>query len=228
MVVARMKTRVVTGYVRVENSLRPPAEYQKLGQKLSDAISDWPLACYYEYVPDLWLTKFIESLPPMEPPLTWSKGDNEVKNTLEYHCINHQKFKWLERACNEDQESDTFIWVDYGIMHQPGLNAENVRSFLRRIRKDDFAFPGCWPATREPISDDYPSWRFLGSLMIVPREHMRRLVECTYAMTRLHVRLMKKVTFEVNTMVRVEPYLNGTGFRWYEADHNASMLENYR
>jgi hypothetical protein len=222
------KTKVVTGYVRVEDSLRPPVEYQRLGQLLSDALGDWPLVVYYQHVHDLWLAQFIESLPPLQPPLTWSKGDNPVKNTLEYHCINHQKFAWLERAANEDQEPDTFIWMDYGIMHQPGFNAENVRSFLHRIRKDDFAFPGCWPRTQDPISNEYPSWRFLGSLMIVPREHMRRLVECSYAMARLHIRLMKKVPFEVTTMANVERFLDGTNFRWYEADHNASMLENYQ
>jgi hypothetical protein len=182
---------------------------------------------YYERVGDLWLTKFIESLPPMQPPLTWSKGDNPKKNSLEYHCINHQKFAWLERAANEDQETDTFIWMDYGIMHQPGMNADEIRDFLHRVRKNDFAFPGCWPENPDAISDDYPNWRFLGSLMIVPRKEMRRLVECVYALTRLRVRTMKNVTFEVNTLRYVEPFLKKTNFRWYEADHNASMFTRY-
>ena len=223
------KTRVVTGYVRVEDSQRPPATYEILGQRLSDALGDHPLAVYYERVGDLWLTKFVEKLPVFKPPLTWAKGDNPLKNTLEYHCINHQKFAWLERACNEDQESDTFIWMDYGIFSQPGMSAEIIRDFLHRVRKNDFAIPGCWPPllAGDPISDDYPCWRFLGSLLIVPREEMRRLTECVYAMTRLHIRMMKKVTFEVNTLARVEPFLKKSNFRWYEADHNASMFTRY-
>jgi hypothetical protein len=56
---------------------------------------------------------------------------------------------------------------------------------------------------------------------------MRRLSECVYAMARLHVRMMKKVTFEVNTLARVEPFLKKSNFRWYEADHNASMFTRY-
>ena len=81
-------------------------------------------------LPDLWLSQFLEKLPPLEPPLTWSKGDNPKKNSLEYHCVQHQKFAWLSRAANEDQESDTFVWIDYGIASQPGFNADDLQAFL--------------------------------------------------------------------------------------------------
>ncbi len=76
-------------------------------------------------LPDLWLSQFLEKLPPLEPPLTWSKGDNPKKNSLEYHCVQYQKFAWLARAANEDEESDTFVWIDYGIASQPGFNADD-------------------------------------------------------------------------------------------------------
>jgi hypothetical protein len=224
----KLKTRVVTGYVRLEDHTRSPAAYEKLGQRLSDALGDHPLAVYYERVGDLWLTKFIESLPPMQPPLTWAKADNPQKNSLEFHCIQHQKFEWLRRASEEDQDTDTFIWVDYGVFSQPGMNAEVIRAFLHRVRRDDFTFPGCWPATVDPVSDDYPSWRFLGSLMVVPRKDMRCLVECMQAMTKIYIRVMKQVPFEVNMMARVEPLLKKTGFRWYAADHNASQFGSYQ
>lgn len=222
-----LKTRVVLGYVRLEDHPRSPATYEALGQRLSDALGDHPLAVYYERVADLWMTKFIESLPPMQPPLKWAQADNPQKNSLEFHCVQHQKFAWLERAANEDQESSTFIYMDYGIFSQPGMSAEVIRSFLRRVRKNDFAFPGCWPATLDPISDEYPSWRFLGSLMVVPRGEIRRLVECMQAMTRLYIRTMKKVPFEVSMMARIEPLLKKTNFRWFLANHDASQFSNY-
>lgn len=221
------KTRVVTGYVPLPDHPRSAETYGKLGYQLSDALGDHPLAVYYSTIPQLWMTKFLEKLAPREPPLSWSKGDNPRKNSLEFHCVQYEKFAWLQRAADEDGESDTFIWIDYGIFSQPGMNAEVIRGFLSRVRKDDFAFPGCWPPNDEPI-DEYPSWRFLGSLMIVPRVNMKQLFECMQASTRLYVHIMGKVTFEVNMMARVEPLLRRTPFRWYEANHDGSQFGNYR
>ena len=106
------------------------------------------------------------------------------------------------------------------------MSAEVIRSFLSRIRKNDFAFPGCWPKQSD-YSDDYPCWRFLGSLLIVPRAEMRRLVECFTAMTRLYIRTTHNVCWEVNLLARIEPYLQKSNFRWYAADHNASQFGNY-
>src|ERR1039458_4181939 len=136
------KTRVVTGYVPLPDHPRSAETYGRLGQLLSGALGDHSLAVYYSKIPELWLTQFLETLPPMEPPLSWSKGDNPRKNSLEFHCVQHEKFAWLQKAAATDSESDTFIWMDYGIFSQPGMNAEVIRDFLRRIRKGDFAFPG--------------------------------------------------------------------------------------
>jgi hypothetical protein len=217
---------VITGYVRLEDHPRPPAEYETLGQRLSSALGLADLGVYYQKVPDLWLTQFLEKMPPMEPPLSWAKGDNPKKNSLEYHCIQHQKFAWLARAANEDQESDTFVWMDYGIMSQPGITAEIIGDFLRKIRKNDFAMPGCWGPTPEPM-DEFPCWRFCGSLMVVPRADALRMLELIQAVTRLYVRSMKKVTWEVNMLARCEPMLQRVGLRWYQADHNTTQFTNY-
>ena len=223
----KLTTKVVTGYVRLENHTRKPEEYKALGERLSDALGDHPLEVFFHRnLRDLWLTQWIERLPPMKPPLSWSQGDNPLKNTLEYHCVQHQKIAWLAKAADMDSSIDTFIWMDYGIFSQPGVNAEVIRDFLSRIRKNDFAFPGCWPEDPD-VWDDYPCWRFCGSLLIVPRKEMRRLVECFLALTRLYIRTMGKVTWEVNTLARVEPFLKKTNFRWYEADHNATQFTRY-
>ena len=221
------RTKVVTGYVPLPDHPRKPQEYERLGQRLSDALGDHPLQVYYETVRDCWMTEFLEKLPPMEPPLKWSVGDDPRKNSLEYHVVQHQKFAWLERAAKEDSAPDTFIWMDYGICHQPGVDASVIRPFLARVRKQDWAFPGCWPPNSDPI-DQYPSWRFLGSLLIVPRNDIPRLVSCVKAMARLYTRTMKNVTWEVNTLARAESFfLKGSSFRQYMADHNATQFTRY-
>jgi hypothetical protein len=225
--VGKLSTMVVTGYVRLENHTRKPEVYEKLGYQLSDALGDHPLEVFFHRdLRDLWLTRWLEAQPPMQPPLSWSKGDNPSKNSLEYHCIQHQKIAWLAKAADKNPSVDTFIWMDYGIFSQPGMTAEVIRDFLSRIRKNDFAIPGCWPRAAE-YDDNVPCWRFLGSLMIVPRAEMRRLAECFISMTRLYIRLMKNVTWEVNTLARIEPYLDKSNFRWYEADHNATQFTRY-
>jgi hypothetical protein len=223
---ARAKIRVVLGYVRLEDHPRSPQTYYELGQQLSAALGDAPLAVYYERVQDLWLTQFLEKLPPMEPPLRWAQGDNPKKNSLEFHSIQFQKFAWLARAANEDQEADTLVYIDYGIFSQPGMSAEVIREFLKRIRKNDFQMPGCWAPTPDPMAE-YPCWRFLGSLMIVPRADAPRLLQLVQAYTRTYVRAMKFVPFEVNVLASIEPMLAKVGLKWYVADHNASQFANY-
>src|SRR5271156_2464654 len=141
---ARPKIKVVTGYVPIPDHTRSPKEYYDLGQKLGHSLGDQSLVCYWEYMPDMWLTQFLERQPPQQPPLSWAKGDNPKKNSLEYHCVQHQKFAWLARAANNDQEADTFIWMDYGMMRLPGMNADDLQEFLKRVKKNDFAIPGCW------------------------------------------------------------------------------------
>lgn len=222
------KTKVVTGYVPLPDHPRSQQEYEKLAYKLSDALGDHPLEAFLaDTVKTCWMTEFLEKLPPMEPPLKWSKGDDPRKNSLEYHVVQHQKFEWLSRAAAKDSEPDTFIWMDIGICHQPGIGAEVIRPFLARVRKNDWAFPGCWPPNSEPI-DQYPSWRFLGSLLIVPRNDIPRLLSVVKAMARLYTRMMKNVTWEVNTLARAESYfLKASTFRWYEADHNATQFTRY-
>ena len=224
---AKCKVRVVTGYCRLEEHPRRPDEYYALGQKLGHSLGQQDLACYYERVGDLWLSKFLEKLPPLQPPLSWSKGDNPKKNSLEYHCIQFQKFAWLARAANEDQESDTFVWMDYGICSQPGVGGDVIQPFLQKIRRNDFALPGCWEQMISDPSDDYPCWRFCGSLMIVPRADVHRMFQLIQAMTRLYVRSMKRVSWEVNMLARIEPMIAKAGLRWYKADHNALQFTRY-
>lgn len=221
------KVKVVTGYVRLENHPRKPEEYFELGQRLGHALGMQELVCSYKRVSDLWLTQFLEKLPPLEPPLSWSKGDNPAKNTLEYHCIQHEKFAWLSEAAHADQEPDTFVWIDYGIASQPGFNGDDLQSFLRRIRRNDFAIPGCWEQMIKDPVDSYPCWRFCGSVMVVPRQDTHRMFELVQSMTRLYVRAMKNVTWEVNTLARCEPFLKKVGLRWYPADHNVTQFTRY-
>jgi hypothetical protein len=217
------KVKVVTGYVPIKDHPRTVQEYGMLGEKLRNLKV--PVQPFYGAITSMWMYSMMEALP-FAP--TWSVGDNPQKNTLPYHCVNHQKFQWLYEASKLDQDSDTFVWIDYGIMHVPGVTAAVINEFLDRVAKKParhvISIPGCWP--KGEVDDANPCWRFCGGLLVVPREYVQPLNNLIKAVTMLHVRVTKNITWEVNTLARAEQ----TGklpFRWYAADHNQSMFENY-
>lgn len=218
----RAKVRVVTGLVPIPLHPRSGAEYAELGDKLKGALAERPLAAFYHTLEECWLHSFLAKLP-FEP--TWSKGDNPSKNSWQYHVVQHQKFQWLERAANDDQESDSFVWLDYGIMRLPGVDGGILTDFLDKIKKNDYAIPGCWP--RQPFTDDHPCWRFCGSMFVVPRQDIKPLNRVLQAVTRLFIRSTQNVTWEVNSLAHAEATDKLTNLRWYPADHNARMFTGY-
>lgn len=231
---SKCKVKVVTGYVPLPSHPRKAQEYYDLGQQLGHSVGETPIQVYYEKVADLWLTKWLESLPPLEPKLMHNMGDNPDKNTLEYHCVQHQKFEWLWRAARQDNDADTFVWIDYGITRLPGFTADNIRDFLKRIRKNDWAIPGCWELNDSRVqttlkTDIWPCWRFCGGLMVVPRGDINRFFDTIKRVVRVFVKSTHRVEWEVNTLARAEPFLTAKGgaLRQYMADHDGTMLTRY-
>lgn len=211
--------KVVTGYVPITNHPRTPEEYGRLGEKLRQLKA--PVQPFYGNVTSCWLYQLIDKLP-FTPQ--WAVSDNPKKNTLAYHCVNHQKFDWLYQASRLDTEADTFVWLDYGIMHVPGVTPAVINDFLDHVRKGDLAIPGCWPVGQ--IDDAHPCWRFCGGLMVVPREYVQPLKNLIQAIVMLHVNVTKVVTWEVNSLARAEQ-TGKVPMRWYKADHDQTMFTNY-
>lgn len=214
------KVRVVTGFVPIENHPRPPEEYSALGLKLKALNA--PLKAFYNTVEDCWLYKEILKLPAIPGH---SKGDNPAKNTLAYHIVQHQKPEWLGAASLIDKDADVFVWLDYGIMHVPGVDADVINRFLETVKKDDLAIPGCWPRER-PLDDSQVCWRFCGGLMVIPRNQLAKFYVEFKDRTMRNLRLKMNVTWEVNDLARMEKY-GSVPIRWYEADHNEKMFNNY-
>ena len=216
----KLKLKVVTGYIPIQDHPRSAAEYGALGEQL--AALKAPIQPFYGNVTSTWMFTMVQNLP-FGP--TWSVADNPQKNTLAYHCVQHQKFQWLFDAAKMDPVPDTFIWLDYGICHVPGVNTGVINDFLADVRREDFAIPGCH--SRADIRDDVPCWRFCGGLFVVPREYIGPLKNFVQAMSLLHCSATKNITWEVNTLARVEQ-TDKLPIRWYQADHNQTMFTNYK
>ncbi len=218
--------KLVTGYVPIANHPRSATEYGWLGESIFGNLNceNFTIHPFYEDVRSTWLHALIEDAPFKVTP---SIADNPAKNTLAYHCANHQKFGWLFKAAYFDPTPSTFVWMDYGIGHVPGVTAEVVQDFMDRVRPGDFAIPGCWEKEYAKENSNYlwPNWRFCGGLMVVPRDQVEKLYKAIKWEVGNHVKRTQNITWEVNSLANVEKRL--PGLRWYKADHDQTMFTNY-
>jgi len=121
---------------------------------------------------------------------------------------------------------DTYIWMDYGIGHVPGVTVDVVKDFLAQVRTDDFAIPGCWPKEGLMISDFWPCWRFCGGLIVIPRQKVYRLYRAIKDTVTYQLSKTRNLAWEVNTLATMEKNTS-MPIRWYYADHNETMFTNY-
>jgi hypothetical protein len=222
-----MANALVTGYIPIKGHPRSAKEYGELGaemfSKLDCVGGDFTIYPFYEQVQETWLWKLIQA---SHRNVTHSTADNPEKNSLAYHCVNHQKVGWLLKAAMRAPHVETFVWMDYGVGHVPGVTPAVVNDFMASIRPNDFAIPGCWEKGSFLISDFFPCWRFCGTLMVVPKDKIMALYRATKQTILKHITQQNNVPWEVNTLAEAED----AGLirpRWYAADHDASMFTNY-
>ncbi len=216
--------KIVTGYIDIPNHPRGPNDYRDLGAKLLEAVDGYEALVFDS--PDqspgqTWLANVLKGLPN----ITHSVADNPEKNTLPYHCVQHQKFGWLAAAKEQDTEdpSQMYVWIDYGLMHVPGVTAAVIRKYLERVSDYGGAvtMPGCWPKGEVP--HDRPCWRFCGGLMAVPSSLVKIFTRSAMGVAVRQIMATRNVEWEVNTLARLEA-LDEVPMTWYKADHNETMF----
>lgn len=217
-----MNAAIVTGYAPIEGHVRSAETYHSLAAALYGSITS--RGRFYKCdVDETWLAKRIRALDVV-PAI----GDYPAKNTLAYHCVQHQKFAWLAYAAADCPDIETFVWMDYGIGHL-GITPEIVDAFMTRLEPHDFAMPGCWENFDTfPLTMETPHWRFCGSVFIVPREAILPLYHGVQRQVDEQLAKSNVLTWEVNTLAAAERNGYLPPIRWYHADHNPSMLTNYR
>lgn len=214
--------KIVTGYVPLLNHPRTAEEYGKLGDQLATVRA--PIKAFYTQLKDCWMTRFLWEQSGITPAV----ADNPKKNTIAYHCVQHQKVEWLLTAATIDKDSTHFAWVDYGIFSVSGITATVIEDYLWRAKGEKaIAIPGCWPKG-EYHDDDVPNWRFCGGLILVPRAYIRPLYDKFKDVAMKKVWKTKQVTWEVNTLANLEEKHPELPLWWYQADHNSRMFTDYK
>jgi hypothetical protein len=215
---------LVTGYVPISGHPRSAKEYGDLGMELFPKLDcvggDFTIHPFYETVGETWLTKLIQA---SHRTVSHSSGDNPAKNSLAYHCVQYQKFGWLLKAALRHPAAETFVWMDYGIGHVPGVTPAVVNDFMAAVQPNDFAIPGCWESDGLLISDFFPCWRFCGGLLLVPRLKVFTLYKAVKKTIREHIEQHNNIPWEVNTLAKAEQ-AGRIKPRWYLADHNETMF----
>ena len=224
-----MATQVVTGYVPIQGHPRTAEAYGEQGEKIFGplAAACVPIKRYLETVDMCWLHKY---LVRFKTPPTHSVGDNASKNSLAYHCVQHQKVAWLLKAVIHDPRPDMYVWIDYGIGHVPGVTTDVIWDFLQVVDKSpgELALPGCWQKENVMLTDDFPCWRFCGGVMVVPRQLVHKFYKAVKGTALDHVDKTKNVTWDVNTLAEAEQTNRLPKVRWYQADHNETMFTGYK
>lgn len=220
--------KIVTGYVEIPDHPRGATDYRALGADLMQAIDPHEAFVFDapEFkVQDTWLARWLHGAAN----ITHSIADNAAKNTMAYHCVQHQKLEFLSYAAEADQHADqpadVYVWIDYGIMHVPGVTAAVIQKYLEKAQ--DFAhvtMPGCW--LRKPdVEPAHPCWRFCGGLIAVPRPLIRQFFKLSRSIALAQINRTLNVEWEVNTLARVE-LTDQVPILWYKADHNETMFTN--
>jgi hypothetical protein len=218
-----MRTLLVSGYVEIAGHPRPRIFYETMGREL-EKISG-PKVIFRDTLRDCWMFKYNYN---GMANLTFAIGDNPRKNSPEYHTVQYQKTEWLVRAAVEHPEADMFVWMDYGIFYLPEVTGVKVSEFLQQVRDDEITIPGCFPSAGEPPSHTSPHWRFCGTVLAVPRKYVFAFDQAVKIQVTQQAALTHIIDWEVNSWARAEFANPLLPIYWYAADHNATMLTNYR
>jgi hypothetical protein len=214
---------IVTAFVPIPDHPRSEEEYHRLGKKLLGV--DRAMFAQGD-LEKCWLYKHLER---RTSGYSYSTADNPKKNSLAYHIIQAQKTEWLLSASLVDPFTDVFVWIDYGIFHLRGVTTEIIRNFLQRAENEQaIAIPGCWEKDKFVYDDNWPCWRWCGGLMIVPRQYVSRLDTAMKNEYISWLDLTKNISWEVNTLARVEQMEVDLPFWWYKANHDYTMFTNYQ
>ena len=211
---------LVTGYIRLDLPNRQHAEYERLGGELVAAAEagGHQVMIGGGAVEECWHWSLSEGA---ELPL-----GNPGKDTRAFHGVQHQKTSWVLDAA-EQTDADILVWMDYGLLHVPGITAGMVSQFLDRAAResprDRVGMASIWGAPFRRPDWQTPEWWCAGGVFTVPRS-MAFAWHDAVVDRAVSLRSAGRVTWEVNTWAAAWCRWPNVVCPWL-CDHNETILE---
>ena len=211
---------LVTGYVRLDLPNRSHDEYERLGRQLVGAAEAGGhlVNVFGGTVEDCWHWHLSIGA---ELPL-----GNPGKDSREFHAVQHQKTAWVKEAA-KITDAEILVWMDYGLLHVPGITADMVPAFLERAAasapRDRVGMASIWGSPRRIPDWRSVEWWCAGGVFTVPRS-MAFVWHDAIVDRALAIRAAGHVTWEVNTWATAWARWNNVVRPWI-CDHNETILE---
>ena len=214
------RARLVTGYVRLDLPNRSHEEYVRLGERLLHAAgkSGSDVDTHHGTVEECWHWAISDGarLPPGNPE----------KDTREFHAVMHQKTA-LVAASASRTDAEILVWMDYGLLHVPGITEDKVIAFLQRAAReaprDRVGMAAIWGDPPAPPGPLRVAWHCAGGVFTVPRTLAETWHQCVVS-EAVHLRSQGWITWEVNTWAAAWAR-NRYMVRPWACDHNASLID---
>jgi hypothetical protein len=229
------KAKLVTGYIRLDSAHRSHESYVEFGNRLLGL--GLPATVYHEVMygtirgvtgQDMhptsldrcWLRMLAAS--PSVPP------GNPDKDTAGFLAVQAEKSAWIARAARGESPDTRMVWVDFGVLHVPGVTETEIVRFFDRAASapaDRITVASIWGPPEQDIDPTSPAWHFAGGVLIVPAS----LASWFHAEVVRHAEALLAtegmITWEVNYWAAVA-LANPEKFRWYPSNHDGSLFEN--
>ena len=228
--------RLVTGYIRLDSAHRSHESYVALGNRLlglglpttvfldksgTQGIVAPPSATVLPAsIEGCWLSTLARDA---ETP----QGSPQ-KDTAAFHAVQAQKSSWLATASEEESAFTPLVWVDFGVLHVPGVTEDAIVRFVRRaadVSRMQITAATIWGPPTHPVSADAVSWHFAGGVLVVPAWMARWFHAEVQRQASLLLATEGMVTWEVNywaAVAREHP----EKFAWWQCDHDGSLFDN--
>jgi len=210
---------LVTGYLRLDLPNRSHAEYDRLGARLLEAADLVDQITFGGTVDACWHWALSDGalLPAANPE----------KDTRAFHAVQHEKTAWVAAAADRT-DADILVWMDYGLLHVPGVTEALVAAFLARAAyrapRDRVGMASIWegppPATPVPYR---VAWHCAGGVFTVPR-HLALPWHQAVVDAAVRMRNRGWATWEVNDWADAWRELPDLVQAW-RCDHDATLLE---
>jgi len=239
---------IVSGFISNSNTYRNIENYINYGKKLIDIpinkIIFIEKEVYDEYFndksdsfttfiflkkEDIYLYEYYDQITNFEPNTT-----NPSKDTIDYMFIQCYKTEFIRMAIEstiEHNESNQFIWIDFGIYHIFGDNLELFNNLMLNLNSsyeyDLIRISGgiYFPPTEETIYTNI-CWCFLGGIFGGEKNKLLHFANLMKQKCIDIIATQNTITWEVNIWYLIYKEFPEL-FSIYIANHDATILQDY-